>query len=76
MLEIVIQGVLSSIRGCYFDNMKPPSHEWLMTFWSLISCSDYPADKILHQYYDLDTEIDFYRILSVFYGAFSTGVAC
>ena len=30
----------------------------------------------LHQFYDIDTELDLYRITSGFHGAFATGVAC
>ena len=30
----------------------------------------------MFQFYDLDTELDLYRILSGFHGAFATGVAC
>ena len=59
-----------------FINMRSPSHECLMTFWSLTSYSDFPTDQTFHQIHFLDTELDLHRITSVFYGAFATGVAC
>ena len=46
-----------------------------MTFWPLTN-SDLPTNKTVHQFYDLDTELDLHQIMSVFHGAFATGVAC
>ena len=38
--------------------------------------SDFSTDQTFHQYYDLDTGLDFHRIMSGFHGAFATDVAC
>ena len=45
-----------------------------MTFWPLTN-SDFPTDQTFHQFHDLYTEFDLYRIMSGFHGAFATGVA-
>ena len=47
-----------------------------MTFRSSTSTSDFQTDQTFHQFYDLETEVDLYRITSGFHGAFATGVAC
>ena len=47
-----------------------------MTFWPFTIYSDFPADQTFHQFYDLNTELDLHRIMSGFYVAFATGVAC
>ena len=46
-----------------------------MTFWPLTN-SDFPADQTFQQFHYLDTELDLHRIMSVFHGAFATGVTC
>ena len=38
--------------------------------------SFFPTDQTFHKFRDLDTELDFHRIMSGFQGAFATGVAC
>ena len=62
--------------GILFSNMKSPSHKCQMTFRPLTSYSDFQTDQTFHQFHDLNTELDLYRITSGFYGAFATGVAC
>ena len=47
-----------------------------MTFWSLTGYSNFQTDQTLHQIHDIDTELDPRRIMSGFYVAFATGVAC
>ena len=39
------------------------------------SYNDFQTDQTFHQFYDLDTELDFLRITSSFHGTFATGVA-
>ena len=39
--------------------------------WSI----SYPTNQTFHQFHDLYTELDLYRIMSGFHGAFATGVA-
>ena len=46
--------------GILFSNMKYPSHECKMTFWSLTN-SDFPTNQTFHQFHDLDTELDLHR---------------
>ena len=47
--------------GILFSNMKYPSHECKMTFWSLTN-SDFPTDQTFHQFHDLHTELDINRL--------------
>ena len=61
--------------GILFSNMKSPSRECWMSFWSLTN-SDFPTDQTFHQLNDLYTECDLHRIMDGFHGAFATGVAC
>ena len=46
-----------------------------MTFWSFTSHSNSSTDQTLYQFYDLDTELDRYRITRGFTGAFAMGEA-
>ena len=41
-----------------------------------LSGNDFPIDKTFHLIYDIDTELDIYRIASGFHGTFVTGAAC
>ena len=41
------------------------SYECKMTFWTLISYSDFPNDQTFHPFNDLDIELDFHRITTV-----------
>ena len=47
--------------GILFSNMKSPSHECYMTFWSLTN-SDFPTNQTFHKFHDLDTEFELYRL--------------
>ena len=58
------------------SNMKHPSHECLMTFWTLTSYSYFQTDPTSHQFGYLDTEFDLHRNTNGFHGAFATDVAC
>ena len=53
----------------WFSNMKSPSHECSKKFWPLTSYSGFPTDQTVHQFHDLDTELDLHRITSGFHGA-------
>ena len=46
-----------------------------MAFWPL-TISDLTTSQTFHQFHDIDTDFDLYRIMSGFYGAFATDVAC
>ena len=46
-----------------------------MTFWPLTN-SDFSTDQTLHQFHDLDTELDPHRIMGGFHGAIAAGVVC
>ena len=65
----LVERLKSSFRKFYgrngdqFSNMKSPFHECLKPFWSLAN-SDFPTDQTLHQFHDLDTELDLHRIMS------------
>ena len=61
--------------GILFSNMKSPSHECIMTFWSLTNI-DFPTDQTFHQWHELDTKLDLHWILNDFHGSFATGVSC
>ena len=61
--------------GILLSNMKSPSHECLMTFWSLTN-SDFPTNQTFHQFHDIDYRAWPSPIMSGFHGAFATGVAC
>ena len=52
-----------------FSNMESPSHECSKKFWPLTSYSGFPTDQTVHQFHDLDTELDLHRITSGFHGA-------
>ena len=41
----------------------------------ILTNSDFPTDQTFYQFHDLDTELDLYRIMSGFHGAFATIVA-
>ena len=47
-----------------------------MTFFRSTNYTDFSTDQTFHQFYDLHTEHDLYRIASGFHGAFVMGIAC
>ena len=44
-----------------------------MAFWPLTNCA-FPNDQTFQQFHDLDTELDFHRIMNGFHGVFATFV--
>ena len=62
--------------GTLINTMEYPFRERLMTFQSSTSNSDFPSDQTLHQFDNLDRELDFYRITTGFHEASATGMVC
>ena len=50
--------------GILFSNMKCPSRECWVTFWSLTN-SDFPTNRSFHRFHDLDAELDLHRLWAV-----------
>ena len=58
------------------DTSCNATRECLVTFWSSTSYSNFPTDQTLYQFYDLDTELDLYRLTRGFNWAFATDETC
>ena len=74
MFENSIAGIFMVDTGILFSNIKFPSHECKMTFWTLTN-SDFPTDQTFHQIHDFDTDFDLHRTMSGFHGALAKGLA-